>query len=97
MKRLFIYIFAISFLLSNAQNFDLSMNVTKADLSISSYDKDPSAEAVMIYDYGKSYFNKETWRLNFELKQKFKILSKMASIEGKKKLSYMLVIIRKKL
>ena len=62
------------------------MNVIKADLTNNSFDKEPNAEALLIYDYGNAYFNKETWRLNIELKQKLKILSKDGLDRGKKEI-----------
>ncbi|WP_386130849.1 DUF3857 domain-containing protein [Winogradskyella litorisediminis] len=52
------------------------MNVTKEELSTTVYDKDTNASAVIVYDYGNAFFNKETWRLNIEIKQKIKILNK---------------------
>ncbi|GGI58393.1 hypothetical protein GCM10011444_27020 [Winogradskyella haliclonae] len=52
------------------------MRVTKPELTLNTFPKDPTAEALMIYDYGNAFFNKETWRLNVEFKQKLKILTK---------------------
>lgn len=48
------------------------------DFQLKKYDKDPSAEAVVIYDIGESYFtrNDDGFKLIFERKMKIKILSK---------------------
>ena len=86
MNKAIFFIFVLLSFISNSQNFDISMNVSKADLAIKTFNEDPNAEAIMIYDYGNTYYNKETWRLNFELKQKFKILTKDGLERGQKEI-----------
>ncbi|WP_299117900.1 DUF3857 domain-containing protein [uncultured Winogradskyella sp.] len=76
MKRLCFWILILLSFVSFSQDYDISMNVTKTDLTNNSFEKDPNAEAILIYDYGNAFFNKKTWRLNIDYKQKIKILSK---------------------
>ena len=76
MKRLYFWILILFSSASFSQDYEISMKVTKEDLKNNSYEKDPNTEAILIYDYGNAFFNKETWRLNIEYKQKIKILSK---------------------
>jgi len=57
-----------------AQDFNLDMKVLKPELQQNFYAKDSTANALVIYDYGNSYVDKETFWLRFELKQKIKIL-----------------------
>ena len=57
------------------QEYSPEFKVSRADLTNMTYSKDSTANAVVIYDYGNAYFNKETFWLNVEIKQKIKILS----------------------
>ncbi|MEO6347471.1 MAG: DUF3857 domain-containing protein [Aquaticitalea sp.] len=52
------------------------LTVTKADLNIKTYKKDSTANALMIYEYGKSYVDKKSYKLVTEVKQKLKILNR---------------------
>lgn len=51
-------------------------NVTNDDLKISTYSKDSTANALVIYDYGNSYFDQEDFRLKTEVKRKIKIFNR---------------------
>ncbi|ARV08146.1 hypothetical protein BTO05_00260 [Winogradskyella sp. PC-19] len=83
MKK-YIFLLIILFSLStNAQVFEIGMNVTKQELETNTYEKDPAAEALIIYDYGNAFFNKDTWRLNIKTNQKIKILNKEGLKHGK--------------
>ncbi|MGS2725916.1 DUF3857 domain-containing protein [Psychroserpens sp. BH13MA-6] len=52
------------------------MEVTKQDLELNVYEKDSTARALVIYEFGKSYVDRETFRLNTEIKKKLKILNR---------------------
>ncbi len=67
-----------------AQEFDLSMNVTRSELATTKFPKDSTADALMIYDYGNAYFDEDTWKLTLKYKQKIKILSKEGLDRGEK-------------
>jgi hypothetical protein len=75
-----IILFLISFAkMSNAQNYIHEFGkYSNEDFQLKSYNKDPAAEAVVIYDIGKSYFSStdQGFELNFERIMKIKILSK---------------------
>ncbi|WP_223033264.1 DUF3857 domain-containing protein [Hanstruepera marina] len=51
-------------------------NVSRNDLETNIFKKDTTANALVIYEYGNSYINKNTFFLNFEYKQKLKILKR---------------------
>lgn len=76
------YFLIISFLLLKtivlSQNTfnSTSFVVTKDDLEINFYEKDSLANALVLYEYGKSYVDKESFRLKTEIKVKLKILTK---------------------
>lgn len=50
--------------------------VTKSDLELNSYSKDSTANALVIYEKGNSYIDKNTFKLIFEHQQKLKILTR---------------------
>ena len=64
---------AVTFL-NVAQNYNPEMKVTRSDLLLKSYDKDSTANALIIYDYGNSFFDRDTYALRVQIKQKIKIL-----------------------
>ncbi|MGF1556435.1 DUF3857 domain-containing protein [Paucihalobacter sp.] len=76
------YILAVSFLILKMTVFSQntfnsnSLLVSIADLKINTYDKDSLANALVLYEYGKSYVDKESFRLKTEIKVKLKILTK---------------------
>ena len=85
MKNLLIALFTILCLsVANAQNFSFDYGkVSKADIDLKEYDKDKTAEAVVIYDKGSSYFRQNInsgFDLIFERSKRIKIL-KEAGIE----------------
>lgn len=51
-------------------------NVTSNDLTINTYSKDSTANALVIYEFGNSYFDQEDFRLKTEVKRKIKILNR---------------------
>jgi hypothetical protein len=67
----------LSMTLSAQVGFNSSnLNVTQEDLIINSYDRDSTANALVLYEYGNSYFRKESFFLVTEIKRKIKILNK---------------------
>ncbi len=76
MKNILFILLSIFYLSSNAQNYNIGMEVTKNDLEANTYVKDSTASALVIYDYGNAYFDKQTFWLKVENKQKIKILTK---------------------
>lgn len=59
---------------SFSQDYNATMSVHKNELKLTSYVKDSTASALVIYDYGNSYVDKNTFWLRTEIKQKIKIL-----------------------
>jgi hypothetical protein len=56
----------------NSEGFE----VTKQDLELNSYDKDSTANAMIIHEKGKSFVDRETFLLNSEIKKKLKIFNR---------------------
>lgn len=56
----------------NSESFGVSRN----ELSTNTYDKDSTANALVIYEHGSSYLDKNTFKLKFEFKQKLKIFNR---------------------
>ncbi len=71
--KLFLFLFSIS-MMSIAQDYKIAMPVSIADLKKNYYEKDSTANALVIYDYGNSFVDKETFWLRAQVKQKIKIL-----------------------
>ena len=58
----------------NSENFI----VTRSELETISYEKDSTANALVIYEYGNSYVDNRDFRLKTEVKKKIKIFNKQA-------------------
>ncbi|EDP69868.1 transglutaminase-like enzyme; cysteine protease [Flavobacteriales bacterium ALC-1] len=71
--KLFLLAFTIS-VISYAQDYNVAMQVSKSDLENNYYEKDSTANALVIYDYGNSFVDKKTFWLTVQVKQKVKIL-----------------------
>lgn len=52
------------------------LEVTKSDLELNTFQKDSTANALVIYEVGNSYVDKETFKLHTEIKRKVKILNR---------------------
>ena len=80
MKKLFVFLCFIGFIqLAAGQNFTHEFGkFSGEEFKYTQYPKDPSAEAVVIYDIGNSFFTESGDELSivFERKMKFKIFSK---------------------
>lgn len=50
--------------------------ITRPDLTTNTFDKDSTANALVIYEYGNSYVHKKSFVLITEVKQKIKILNR---------------------
>ena len=69
------FLLALTFsLFSFAQNYNTAMLVSKSDLENNYYQKDSTANALVIYDYGNSFIDANTFWLRVQVKQKIKIL-----------------------
>jgi len=79
-KKIYLILCFISFIqLTTAQNFVHDFGkYSDEEFKLKRYEKDPSAEAVVIYDIGKSYFvqTDEGFELVFERQTKIKIFNK---------------------
>ena len=73
--KLFLFVFSITFL-SFSQDYNPAMPVSKSDLEMTTYAKDSTANALIIYDYGNSFVDEETFWLRVQNEQKIKILRK---------------------
>ena len=78
MKQLFLLFLLIISASSFSQNQFNSedLSVTRYDLSMNTYEKDSTANALVLYEYGNSYIDKSTFKLVTEVKQKLKILNR---------------------
>lgn len=81
MKKIVILIlcFTSAILTINAQNYTHEFGkFSSEEFQMKKYDKDPSAEAVVIYDIGTSFFTRDDdgFKLIFERKMKIKIFNK---------------------
>ena len=58
-------------------NFNSENNtVTKGDLETNIYEKDSTANAIVLYEFGNSYIDNKTFKLNTEITKKVKILNR---------------------
>ncbi|WP_400079398.1 DUF3857 domain-containing protein [Winogradskyella sp. R77965] len=71
--KLLPFAFIITFL-SFSQNYQPAMSVSKSDLELTTYVKDSTANALVIYDYGNSFVDNKTFWLRVQVRQKIKIL-----------------------
>lgn len=77
MKHFLTFLIIISSITLNAQHGYSSETyaISKPDLSINTFKKDSTANALVLYEYGNSFVNKNTYKINFEFKQKLKIIN----------------------
>ena len=69
-------------LFSQTAKFSENFKVTKADLQLNSYKKDSTANALIIYETGKSWVANKDYKLNTKIKRKLKIFNKDGLSEG---------------
>lgn len=73
--KLKLLLFAVTITyLSFSQSYNPAMPVSKSDLELTSYAKDSTANALVIYDYGNSFVDNSTFWLRVQIQQKIKIL-----------------------
>ena len=76
-QLLLLFILIISELgFSQSQFNSEDFTVTGNDLNLNTFEKDSTANALIIYEYGKSYVDKNTFRLTTEVKRKLKIFNR---------------------
>jgi len=68
----------LAFLNLNAQSTfnSESFDVTKDDLNLNVYDKDSTANAIVIREVGSSHLNSVTYNLETDVERKIKILNR---------------------
>ncbi|MFG6687720.1 DUF3857 domain-containing protein [Mariniflexile sp. HNIBRBA6329] len=78
MKKHLTFLLILSSLLSFAQeNYNSeTYNVTFDDIKSSTFVKDSTANALVIYDFGNSYVDSDDFKLKTEIKRKVKILNR---------------------
>ncbi|MCC1484813.1 hypothetical protein [Winogradskyella immobilis] len=59
-----------------SQKFEDQLKVTKADLEMNFYDKDSTANAVVIYEYGITSINRSRFNLTQKVNRKIKLFNK---------------------
>ncbi len=82
MKKLFVLFLPLLSLLNYAQTFDDKMVVTEDELLMSEYNKDPSANALVLYEYGVSYLSPNVFLIGSEVHKKIKIFNKNGFEKG---------------
>ncbi|MEZ4802863.1 MAG: DUF3857 domain-containing protein [Gelidibacter sp.] len=78
MKQFLFTFFLIFFVEGFSQNQFNSedLTVTRADLQVNTFENDSTASALVIYEHGNSYVDKNSFKLVTEVKQKLKIFKK---------------------
>ncbi|SFZ94567.1 protein of unknown function [Flaviramulus basaltis] len=78
MKKTILIILLFNSIIITAQSSFNSedLKVTKSDLTINTYEKDSTANALVLYEQGNSYFDKKDFILKTEVKHKVKILNR---------------------
>lgn len=78
MKNILLVLLLISSINHYSQNqFNSSdMSVTRTDLELNTYTEDSTANALVLHEYGKSYIDKNTYKLKTEVTKKLKILNR---------------------
>ena len=73
----FILLFLVSslFIYSQEKNKPQDYRVSLSDLKLTSYAKDSTANALVLYEYGKSHVDPSSYKLRTEEKHKIKILN----------------------
>lgn len=78
------HLLLVFFIIISAQTFGQNRfnsedySVTGNDLNLKTYEKDSTANALIIYEYGKSYVDKNTFKLKTEVQRKLKIFNREA-------------------
>lgn len=75
-NTLFFCLTILSFINIKAQTFEEMMEVTQDELDMTIYDKDSTANAVVLYEYGITALNRKNLKVTTELHKKIKILKK---------------------
>ena len=73
---LFLFLFFNISIYSQTSFNSKELKVTRADLELNVYEKDSTANALVLYEYGKSYIDNNDYSLKTEEKRKIKILNR---------------------
>ena len=71
-----IFLLAITFAKSQSGFNSESIEVTRGDLETNYYEKDTTANAIVLYEYGNSYVDNVSYDLHTEITKKIKILKR---------------------
>ena len=76
--RYIIVLLLLGFLETQAQNsrYAVTYEVTRPDIENNTYAKDSTANALVLYERGDSFVDKNTYRLNTDIRRKLKILNR---------------------
>ena len=80
-KIFFLFLYLLPFI-NYTQTFDEKMVVTEDELLMNTYDKDSSANAVVLYEYGVSYLSPNVFLIGSEVHKKIKIFNKNGFEKG---------------
>ncbi|MGJ8593676.1 MAG: hypothetical protein ACSHXF_14085 [Aquaticitalea sp.] len=76
-KSLLLFLLIPSFISVSQNTYNSNdLTVTKPELITRNFDKDSTANALIIYEYGNSYVDKNTFKLITEVKKKLKIINR---------------------
>jgi len=82
------HIYLLTFLLITSLAFTQSdfntedFTASRADIATNVFEKDSTANALVIYDYGNSYIDKNSFKLTTEIKRKIKILNRKGFVNA---------------
>jgi hypothetical protein len=79
MKNIYLLLFFIITVSTFAQSQRFQSNdyaISRSDLETNTFEKDSTANALVIYELGNSYIDKHSFKLNTEFKQKLKIFNR---------------------
>jgi len=79
MKHYLLYLLLILFTFNSFSQTGFStesFDIARGDLETNIYEKDSTANALILYEYGKSYIDKTDFDLKTEIKRKIKILNR---------------------
>ncbi len=72
----FLLFFSLTYLSAQDTFNSKDFTVTRSDLETNEFKKDSTANALVLYEYGNSYFDKKDFILKTEVKKKIKILNR---------------------
>ena len=71
-----ILLFSISSIKAQSDGYSIGYEVTRPDIELNTYAKDSTANALLIYEKGNSFVDRNSYNLNTEVQSKLKILNR---------------------